>query len=61
MCLQCFFCTSEEEFDNLCKLIQEQLINQNQPLFELSDEKPEDWVPSTDEANIALEAIVYNG
>lgn len=48
----CFLCKSEEEFDVLCQLIQQNLIEpEKQPLFELCYERPQQWSP-VDEAAI---------
>lgn len=59
---KCFFCQTEEEFDDLCHLIQEDLIaSESQPLFELSQERQQDWIPATENARCALETIMCNG
>ncbi|PSN40264.1 Cysteine protease ATG4B [Blattella germanica] len=53
----CFFCQTEEEFDTLCKLIQERLVQpEKQPLFELCNERPRHWSPLEDGAEEALGA-----
>ncbi|KAJ9586503.1 hypothetical protein L9F63_019861, partial [Diploptera punctata] len=53
----CFFCHTEEEFDTLCKLIQERLVEpEKQPLFELCNERPKHWSPMEDGAEEALGA-----
>nr|CAD7461998.1 unnamed protein product [Timema tahoe] len=45
----CFFCSTEEEFDVLCRLIQERLVvPEKQPLFELCNERPQQWSPMQD-------------
>lgn len=51
----CFFCQSEEDFDNLCVRIQNEIITADkQPLFEICFERPKEWSPVED---IAVEAL----
>ncbi|GLH05003.1 hypothetical protein R5R35_006187 [Gryllus longicercus] len=53
----CFLCQSEEEFDVLCQLIQQHLIEpEKQPLFELCYERPQQWSPVDEGAEEALGA-----
>lgn len=52
----CFFCRTEDEFDLLCRLIQERLQPEKQPLFELCSERPRHWSPVEDGAEEALGA-----
>ncbi|KAL1491174.1 hypothetical protein ABEB36_011814 [Hypothenemus hampei] len=40
----CFFCKTEEEFNDLCVKIKENLVKEEkQPLFEICCEKPQEW------------------
>ncbi|CAH0557586.1 unnamed protein product [Brassicogethes aeneus] len=42
----CFFCKTEVEFFDLCRLIKLEVIDSSSsPLFELAYEKPKEWVP----------------
>ncbi|XP_063232810.1 cysteine protease ATG4B [Bacillus rossius redtenbacheri] len=53
----CFFCRTEKEFDELCRLIQERLVGpEKQPLFELSRDRPQQWSPVQEGAEEALGA-----
>ncbi|PNF36803.1 hypothetical protein B7P43_G09615 [Cryptotermes secundus] len=53
----CFFCSTEDEFNLLCKLIEERLVHpERQPLFELCKERPRHWSPLEDGAEEALGA-----
>ncbi|XP_019873976.1 cysteine protease ATG4A isoform X2 [Aethina tumida] len=50
----CFFCKTEVEFFELCKRIKEDLIdNENTPLFELSYDKPKEWIPEEEEESVS--------
>lgn len=54
--LQCFFCKTESEFEDLCHLIKEKLIApEKQPLFEICNERPQQWSPLPDDS--AVEAL----
>ncbi|KAF7281354.1 hypothetical protein GWI33_004837 [Rhynchophorus ferrugineus] len=45
----CFFCKTEEDFNDLCQQIKDDLItSMKQPLFEISLEKPVEWQLQTD-------------
>jgi len=62
LCLQCFFCSTEDEFDLLCQLIEKQLVHpEKQPLFELCNERPQHWSPLEDGAEEALGATACMG
>lgn len=42
----CFFCKTEADFTDLCQKVKDELITaENQPLFEISFEKPAEWQP----------------
>ncbi|KAL7294618.1 hypothetical protein TKK_0011923 [Trichogramma kaykai] len=59
----CFFCANELEFQNLCKLMKEELIqNEKQPLFEICAEKPANWssAENTEEQSAAASAFMRN-
>lgn len=44
MKFQCFFCKTEDEFNELCQKIKDELIKpEEQPLFEITYEKPKEW------------------
>lgn len=58
----CFFCKNEAEFNDLCKLIQEQLIlPEKQPLFEITVNKPKQWIPQNSTTIEAAEATSLLG
>ncbi|KAJ4436342.1 hypothetical protein ANN_18973 [Periplaneta americana] len=57
----CFFCRTEDDFDLLCRLIQERLQPEKQPLFELCSERPRHWSPVEDGAEEALGATACIG
>lgn len=47
--IQCFFCEQERDFDDLCQLIRDKLIaDEKQALFEICNERPEQYSPSVD-------------
>lgn len=61
----CFFCASESDFDSWCSLVHKSLIvNEKQPLFELSKDRPHHWPPlinpSDDSENQPLNSC-YDG
>ncbi|CAG2179040.1 unnamed protein product, partial [Oppiella nova] len=57
----CFYCDTEEEFDNWCQLTYKALIlGEKQSLFELTKERPSHW-PSYEEQIDANTAIVSTG
>ncbi|CAG9771796.1 unnamed protein product [Ceutorhynchus assimilis] len=48
----CFFCKTEEDFNDLCQNIKDDLIKpERQPLFEISYDKPKEWQPTTQDLN----------
>lgn len=50
----CFFCKTETEFNELCHSIRDELINpENQPLFEITYDKPKEWQPAEEDLNIS--------
>lgn len=53
----CFLCTSEGEFDSLCSSIRKKLIHkEKQPLFELCNDRPNEWFQYDEAAEEALGA-----
>ncbi|KAF2903691.1 hypothetical protein ILUMI_02486 [Ignelater luminosus] len=53
----CFFCKTEEEFDDLCDHIRNEIIAaEKQPLFEICFDRPKEWSPTEDSAEDALAA-----
>ncbi|KAL3282068.1 hypothetical protein HHI36_005267 [Cryptolaemus montrouzieri] len=55
----CFLCKTEAEFNDLCQLIKDNLIiSEKQPLFEITLEKPKQWMTTLDTGIEAAEASV---
>ncbi|KAK9870398.1 hypothetical protein WA026_007967 [Henosepilachna vigintioctopunctata] len=54
----CFLCKTEAEFVDLCQLIRENLMTERTPLFEISIEKPKEWIPNPDTMAGSGEAAV---
>ncbi|XP_013181032.1 PREDICTED: cysteine protease ATG4B [Papilio xuthus] len=42
----CFLCRTRSDFDELCVIIEESLMRESQPLFELCETRPPHWGPS---------------
>ncbi|KAK9510581.1 hypothetical protein O3M35_005328 [Rhynocoris fuscipes] len=45
-----FFCKTEADFDSLCKNIRDRIMVEKQPLFELTEERPDMWTEQAQEA-----------
>ncbi|XP_063529788.1 cysteine protease ATG4B [Cydia strobilella] len=43
----CFLCRTRSDFDELCATIQQKLMTETQPLFEICEKRPSHWGPST--------------
>ncbi|ERL87079.1 hypothetical protein D910_04480 [Dendroctonus ponderosae] len=49
VCMTCFLCRSEADFNDLCQNIKDQLIKtESQPLFEVSFERTEEWLSTVE-------------
>ncbi|KAG7311683.1 hypothetical protein JYU34_002736 [Plutella xylostella] len=42
----CFLCRTRSDFDELCTAMQQRLMKESQPLFELCDQRPAHWPPA---------------
>ncbi|XP_038209168.1 cysteine protease ATG4B [Zerene cesonia] len=48
----CFLCRTRADFDELCKTIEENLMKESQPLFEICEKRPSHWGPNTNDIDL---------
>lgn len=59
--LQCFFCRTESDFNDLCQRVRTDLIDpEKEPMFEVSYNKPKEWSPTLENA-IDAAATSFSG
>ncbi|CAK1549735.1 unnamed protein product [Leptosia nina] len=54
----CFLCRTRKDFDDLCNTFQSSLMKEAQPLFEICDQRPSHWGPSTN-SDIDLQNTLF--
>lgn len=55
--LQCFLCLTRRDFDELCETIENKLMQESQPLFEMCENRPAHWGPSDFDENSTIFGI----
>lgn len=60
--MQCFFCKTEKEFDDLCDKVKQEIVDaEKQPLFEICLNRPKEWSPTEDTPEEALASACCTG
>lgn len=50
----CFLCLTRRDFDELCETIENKLMQESQPLFEMCENRPAHWGPSDFDENSTI-------